>query len=110
LVYICITRCTWPEGYPRGIYVAPFLRNFNIAEHDFGTDSPWSSDYKPPSSGMLNAFGGGVMIGWQAIANNISFDIFLGPGFYDVIHHGISGDSNGLNFLPRVGFAIGIAL
>jgi len=50
------------------------------------------------------------MIGWQAIAGNISFDIFLGPGFYDVFHHGISGVSNGLNFLPRVGFAIGVAL
>ena len=87
---------------PAGFYAAPFVRyqNFTISDNDLST-----------SEGTLSTFGGGLVVGHQAIFNErISLDFFLGPSYNAGAVKVSSGTANDLGTGPFSGFGLRFGL
>ena len=90
---------------PDGLYLGAFVRYIDVDLDEEATNT----------SGMLQSFGGGVVVGRQWIfMERISLDIFVGPEYIPGEIDAVSGDSGELQIsgsfglLPRFGLNLGL--
>ncbi len=58
---------------------------------------------------MMNAFGGGAVLGYQGIGKVVSINLFLGPAYYYLIHEGVVGNIANQGLGIRAGIVLGVA-
>ena len=113
---------------PRGFYVGPFLRyqRFRLRLDEMtltgdaaraykrtqGEANPDETPINVRPAGRLTTWGGGAVVGYQAVFNPVTLDVFVGPGYASRNFQLSSGRERDFDydFLGGLGLRFGVAV